>query len=127
MSGIYFIVPSGKTGWAFTADQLAQAARELRNDATVSGPVDGELDIELPGQTWEHTITFAEQPASFTFKEDDGVPATGGLVLQLLQRLAPDVPTIWFADFIDGIEHPFRPEDFTAAEFVREIWGDPSP
>lgn len=125
MSGMYFIGPSEKTGWAFTAGQLAQAVPELRPDATVSGPVDGELDIELPGQPWEHTITYAEQPASFTFKEDDGVPATAGLVLELLRRLAPDAPAAWFADFIDGVEHTFRPRDLTAAEFVRAIWGEP--
>lgn len=126
VSGMYFIGPGEKTGWTFTAGQLAETARELRPDATVSGPAGGALDIELPGQPWEHTITYAGKPASFTFKEDDGVPAAAGLVLQILQRLAPAARSVWFADFIDGTEHAFRPQDLTTAEFIREIWGEPA-
>lgn len=124
MSGWYFIGADGGSGWTFTAQQVARAAAELRPAAQVFGPVNGEVDIELPGQPRVRTITYSERRARvFSFKEDDGVPATAGTVLEVLQRLAPDARASCFADF--GIEHHFRPADMTAQEFVREIWGGP--
>lgn len=124
MSGRYFIGAADGSHWSFTAAELAQAAAELRPAAQVSGPVNGEVDIEIPGQPWAHTITYSERHAPvFSFKEDDGVPAMAGTVLELLQLLAPDAQAMCLADF--GIEHTFRPTDTTVQEFVREIWGEP--
>ncbi|MGC0314771.1 hypothetical protein [Kitasatospora acidiphila] len=41
------------------------------------------------------------------FPEQDELEVSAGMVLQLLQRLAPGVETIWFADF-DGIVRPLQ-------------------
>lgn len=124
MSGNYFIGADEDKGarWPFTPAQLPGIIAEIHPAAQVAGPdAAGDIDITLPGQPKEHTINYYADPPAFVFKEEDGIDATAGLVLQVLQRLAPRTPSSWFADF-EGIAHPFEPADFTTAEFVRVIW-----
>lgn len=125
MSGYYFIGAAQGARWTFTPEQLMQAARELRPGAQVDGgPAGAEIDLPDPRS---HTIEYwtGKAPA-IMFKEDDSVPETAALVLELLQRLEPATPSVWFADFIDGTEHTFQPQDLTTAEFIRAIWGEPA-
>lgn len=126
MSGSYFVGADEdkQAHWPFTSRQLASAVAEIHPAAQIAGPdAAGDIDITVPGQPRDQVINFYANPAAFVFKEEDGIDATAGLVLRLLHRLAPETPASWFADF-EGIAHPFRPEDFTAAEFVSEIWGE---
>lgn len=123
MSGKYFVSADQEQGarWPFTTEELLRAAAELRPDAEIGGPYEpqGTIEISLPGQHREHTVTYHPGTPVFVFPEQDEVEVPATLVLELLQRLAPDVPAVWFADF-EGIIHPLR-LDATAEEFAEEL------
>jgi hypothetical protein len=123
MSGKYFVSANEEQGarWPFTAEELLRAAAELRPEAEVSGPYepDGTIEISLPGEDGPHTLTYHSATPVFVFAERDEVEPPAALVLDLLRRLAPGIPTIWFADF-EGLIHPLR-LDTTAEELAEEL------
>jgi hypothetical protein len=124
MAGKYYVLANEDEGgrWSFTEDQIRKTAAEIRPDATVFGPEEspGAWIIELPGTTRStHEVVYL--PGIFSFREEDAIDVTAGFVFRFLQRLAPDVPTCWVADF-DGEIYPLRVADQTEADFVRELW-----
>jgi hypothetical protein len=123
MSGKYFVSANEEEGarWPFTAEELMRAAAELRPEAEICGPYgpDGVVEISLAGEDGPHTVTFHSGTPVLVFAERDEVEPPAALVLDLLRRLAPGVPTIWFADF-EGVIHPLR-LDGTKEEFAEEL------
>ncbi|TQF01247.1 hypothetical protein E6W39_02100 [Kitasatospora acidiphila] len=107
MSGSYYVRPTERHGARreFTTADLIRTANALRPDASVSGSpsgADATIEIQIRGQLRYHRILyFADRPV-FVLPEQDELEVPAAMVLQLLQRLAPDVETIWFADF-DGV------------------------
>lgn len=126
MSGTYYVVANQDEGgrWDFSGEQLAALASEVRPGATVSGPF-GDSDayhIEIPGEEdWKHEVLYQAQTMTFSFEEENEIDLTGGLVFQILQRLAPTTPAIWVADF-DGTIHSLQIEGRSEEDFVRELW-----
>ncbi|WP_030241808.1 hypothetical protein [Streptomyces sp. NRRL S-350] len=123
MSGSYYVSANEAQGarWEFTADDLMGAASELRPDAMVSGPSGphGTVEILLPSEQGDDSVLFHSGEPVLVFREHDDLEAPAALVLHLLQRLAPDVETVWFADF-EGVAHPL---DLTSSveDFVDEL------
>jgi hypothetical protein len=128
MSGKYFVSASEDEGarWPFGIDQIRDLAAELHPGAEVLGPFSsGAYQIMLPAQDGrEHEVTYHADNPVFVFAEEDHIIVTAGFVLRLLQRLAPDTPAVWMADF-DGDVAPLRVAGLSADDFVREIWGEP--
>ncbi|MDH6144735.1 hypothetical protein P3T35_006784 [Kitasatospora sp. GP30] len=111
MSGSYYVRPDERQGarWDFTTDELTRTVTELNPDATASGSSgpDATIEIQVRGQVRDHSILyFADRPV-FVFPEQDELDVPASMVLQLLQRLAPDAETLWFSDF-DGVVHPLQ-------------------
>lgn len=117
MSGLYFISANQDQGarWTFTGSQIRELAPAIRPGTTVSGPYEPQdtLQITLPDDSgWDAEITYQGEQMAFSFRAEDDLASTAGFVLQVLQRLAPDTPAVWFADFV-GVPHELRPADFT--------------
>lgn len=128
MSGKYFVSAAEDEGarWPFDPGQITAVAAELHAGAEVLGPFgSGTYEITLPGQDGhEHEVTYHADTPVFIFREEDHIVITAGFVLRLLQRLAPDTPAVWMADF-DGDVNPLRVSGLSVDDFVREIWGEP--
>lgn len=125
MSGQYHVLPDTGAGgrWNFTREQLARLSSEIRPGSKVGGPY-GENEtyqIDIPsGEGWTHEVVYQANPDGFSFRTGDEIDVTGGLVFQIIQRLAPDVPAMWVADF-DGEVYPLRIAGRTEGDFVREL------
>lgn len=125
MSGMYFISANQEQGarWTFTGSQFRELAPAIQPGATVSGPYEpqGTFEIKLPAPTgWDTEITYQADQMAFSFRAEDDLASTAGFVLRLLQRLAPDVPAVWFADFA-GELHPFHAAGRNAQDFASEL------
>lgn len=130
MSGTYYIAANQDQGghWSFTEDQIRRTAAEIRADAAVFGPDEPHQTFlfQFPGEerrTLE--VMYQAETMMFSFQEQDEIKDTGGFVLRFLQRLAPQTPAMWVADF-DGGVNEFLPAGFTVDGFIREIWGEPA-
>ncbi|WP_035803912.1 hypothetical protein [Kitasatospora mediocidica] len=126
MSGSYYVSANEAQGarWAFTADDLARVAVELRPDAMVSAPSGshGTVEILLPGERRDHSVLYHSGKPVLVFREQDDLEAPAAMVLQLLQRLAPDVATVWFADF-EGVVHALDVA-CSVDDFIDELTSD---
>lgn len=125
MSGMYFISANQDQGarWTFTGSQVRELAPAILPGATVSGPHEPQdtFEIKLPAETgWDTEITYQARQMAFSFRAEDDLASTAGFVLRLLQRLAPDVPAVWFADFV-GEPHPFHVAGRTTDDFASEL------
>lgn len=125
MSGTYFISANQDEGahWTFTGSQVRELAPAIQPGATVSGPYEPQdtFEIKLPAESgWDTEITYQADQMAFSFRAGDDLANTAGFVLRLLQRLAPDVPAVWFADFV-GELHPFRVTGRSADDFASEL------
>lgn len=107
-------------------DQIRGTAASLHPGAEVLGPFSsGACQVMLPARDGqEHEVTCHADTPVFVFREEDHIVTTAGIVLRLLQRLAPDTPAAWMADF-DGDVIPLRITGRPVDDFAREIWGEP--
>jgi hypothetical protein len=124
MSGRYYVTADEGQRWAFSADAVMRTAMELRPDATVSAPSGqfGTVEIDVRGEIRNHSIRYHSKDPGFVFPEQDEIEVPAGVVLQLLQRLAPDVAAVWFADF-EGVVHPLRLTG-SIDDFVNDLLSD---
>lgn len=125
MSGLYFISANQDQGarWTFTGSQVRELAPAIRPGATVSGPYEPQetFEIKLPAESgWDNEITYQADQMAFSFRAEEDLASTAGFVLQLLQRLAPDTPAVWFADFV-GELHPIDVARRSPDEFATEL------
>ncbi|MCX4745947.1 hypothetical protein OG455_10485 [Kitasatospora sp. NBC_01287] len=111
MSGRYYVSADQGRGahWAFTADDLIRTATEIRPDADVSAPFgpQGTIEIRLRGEQRSHSVLYHCAEPVLVFREQDEIVVPAAMVLHLLQRLAPEVGAVWFADF-EGVPHPLQ-------------------
>lgn len=125
MSASIFVYADQEQGgrWEFTGEQVAEIAAQVRPGSTMTGPFDrmNAYEIGVPGENGAMLeVLYQPKHMSFSFEVDDFIDITGGLVYQILNRLAPGAPAKWLADFV-GEEHPVRLTGKTESDFVQEL------